>query len=274
MSNWKLGPFVVLSKPPLTTRLLATAGIEIVRVRSTNAVRPSTPVLRNARHPRIVPHLLSPLKFFSFIVSHPAPTPANARNLWLDRQRECGNVTCTRLWMSIDKRALNTKTKGQSTMLNYHHGSGTETSVSTHLCSNHLCGALGVRTPRQMSGRLHRSPSFDPTSINIFVIHTSPRICVHSDTRLPTTCPQRLFASMRLKANAHAAPVITRNTVSEWLRKNSRVGDFHVLVGFLLSADPLSCRCLVKMTVTSTPDQSAMALPKNEPRWVEGSARV
>src|SRR5664279_1486297 len=28
------------------------------------------------------------------------------------------------------------------------------------------------------------------------------------------------------------------------------------------------------ITVTSTPDQSAMALPKNEPRWVSGSERM
>src|SRR5450631_4211656 len=119
-----------------------------------------------------------------------------------------------------------------------------------------------------------RDPSFDPTSIKILVIHTSPRICVHSDTMLPTTCPQRLFVSIRRKTHTHPIQVITRNTVSECSRRNSSTGDFHFPFGFLLSADPLSYRCLVISTVTSTPVQSAMALPKNEPRWVSGSARV
>src|ERR1019366_10478200 len=114
----------------------------------------------------------------------------------------------------------------------------------------------------------------DPTSIRIFVIHTNPRICVHSETMLPTTCPQRLPVSIRRKAHTHPIQVITRNTVSECSRRNSRTGDFHLPFGFLLSAEPLSYRCLVISTVTSTPVKSAIALPKNEPTWVAGSVRV
>ena len=35
--------------------------------------------------------------------------------------------------------------------------------------------------------------------------------------------------------------------------------------GFLLSEDPRSYRNLVASTVTTTPDQSAIAFPKNDP---------
>ena len=33
------------------------------------------------------------------------------------------------------------------------------------------------------------SACLEPTSIRRLVIRTSPRICVHSETMLPTTCP-------------------------------------------------------------------------------------
>src|ERR1017187_696402 len=125
-----------------------------------------------------------------------------------------------------------------------------------------------------MRSARQRELSLEPNSIRIFVIHTSPRICVHSDTMLPTTCPHRLPVSMRRKAHPHPIQVITRNTVSECSRRNSSTGDFQMPFGFLLSADPFSYRCLVMRTVTSTPVQSAIALPKNEPRWVDGSDRM
>jgi hypothetical protein len=35
-------------------------------------------------------------------------------------------------------------------------------------------------------------------------------------------------------------------------------------------AEPVSYKYLVARTITTTPDQSAIALPKNEPRWVPG----
>lgn len=91
-----------------------------------------------------------------------------------------------------------------------------------------------------------------------------------SGTGLPgrTTCPQRLFVSILRKTYTHPSQVVARNTVSECSRRNSRVGELYFPRGCLLSADPFSYTCLVMITVTSTPDQSAMALPKNEPRWV------
>ena len=50
-------------------------------------------------------------------------------------------------------------------------------------------------------------------------------------------------------------------------------GVVDMIVGCLLSLEPFSYRYLVKTTVTSTPVQSAMALPKNEPMWVDGLDR-
>jgi hypothetical protein len=43
--------------------------------------------------------------------------------------------------------------------------------------------------------------------------------------------------------------------------------------GCRLSRDPFSYRYLVNTMVTK-PGQSAIAFPKNEPMWVEGSERV
>jgi len=50
------------------------------------------------------------------------------------------------------------------------------------------------RTPRLAEGSTPDPPIggqrvFEPTSIRRLVIRTSPRICVHSETMLPTTCP-------------------------------------------------------------------------------------
>src|SRR6267142_1132016 len=113
--------------------------------------------------------------------------------------------------------------------------------------------------------------ALEPTSMRRLVIRTIPRICVHSDTMLPTTCPQRLLASMAVNAATQATPVIKRKIVSECSRRNSSSFEGRMPFGCLLSEEPFSYRCLVMRIVTTTPVQSAMALPKNAPRWVEGS---
>src|SRR5450755_4185324 len=82
--------------------------------------------------------------------------------------------------------------------------------------------------------------SFDPISISFLVISTSPRICVHSETMLPTTCPHLLLGSIALNATTQPTPVIRRNKVSECSRKNSSATDCHFPFGFLLSAEPFS----------------------------------
>ena len=49
--------------------------------------------------------------------------------------------------------------------------------------------------------------------------------------------------------------------------------DGNLPFGCLLSAESFSYRCLVNTTVNNTPVQSAIAFPKNEPMWVDGSDR-
>src|ERR1022692_529010 len=115
--------------------------------------------------------------------------------------------------------------------------------------------------------------SFEPTSSSRLVISTSPRICVHSETMLPTTCPQRLLGRMARNAITQPMPVTSKNNVSECSRRNSFSADGNLPLGCLLSAEPFSYRYLVMTTVTTTPVQSAMALPKNDPRWVSGFDR-
>src|SRR5258706_627826 len=61
---------------------------------------------------------------------------------------------------------------------------------------------------------------------------------------------------------------MTRKMLSEWSRRRIQMGLNRLFGGRRLSADPVSYRYLVEKTMTTTPDQSAMALPKNEPRWV------
>ncbi len=43
----------------------------------------------------------------------------------------------------------------------------------------------------------------------------NPRICVHSETMLPTTWPHLQLGSMALNATTQAMPVTRRNKVSE-----------------------------------------------------------
>src|ERR1035437_4330108 len=112
--------------------------------------------------------------------------------------------------------------------------------------------------------------SFEPTSIKRLVIRTSPRIWVHSETMLPTTCPHLLPGSIAQNATTQPMPVITRKMVSECSRRNSKTAEGNLPFGCLLSAEPFSYRNFVITIVTKTPVQSAMAFPKNEPMWVEG----
>src|SRR5271167_1756626 len=101
-------------------------------------------------------------------------------------------------------------------------------------------------------------------------MRTNPRICVHSETMLPTTWPHLLFGSIALNATTQAMPVTSRNKVSECSRRNSPAADRAFSLGCLLSVDPFSYRCLVITIVIKTPVQSAIAFPKNEPMWVLG----
>ena len=65
-------------------------------------------------------------------------------------------------------------------------------------------------------------------------------------------------------------PVTMRKRLREWLRSRCRMGLKVFRGGRQLSAEPFSYQYLVAMTMTTTPDQSAIALPKNEPIWVPG----
>jgi len=93
----------------------------------------------------------------------------------------------------------------------------------------------------------------DPTSIKRLVIRTRPRICVHSETMLPTTCPHLLFGSMALNATTQARPVTTRNIVSELLAQQFHGYRRQFALGRLLSVDPFSYKCLAMTTVIKTP---------------------
>lgn len=59
---------------------------------------------------------------------------------------------------------------------------------------------------------------FEPTSIQRFVIKTRPRICLHSETMFPTTCPHLLFGSIARNAAIQPMAVIARKMVSQCSR--------------------------------------------------------
>ena len=63
---------------------------------------------------------------------------------------------------------------------------------------------------------------------------------------------------------------MTRKMLREWLRSRSQTGPKRVRGGRRLSAEPFSYKYLVANIITTTPVQSAIALPKNEPIWVRG----
>jgi hypothetical protein len=59
--------------------------------------------------------------------------------------------------------------------------------TSCHTCA-HYAGCLSAIDPAQQAHSVSLL-SFDPTSTSFLVSSTSPRICVHSETMLPATCP-------------------------------------------------------------------------------------
>lgn len=82
--------------------------------------------------------------------------------------------------------------------------------------------------------------SFDPTSIIFLVKMTNPKICVHSETMLPTTWPHLLSGSMARNATTQAIPVINRKMLSECSRNICITLDGKTPFGCLLSAEPFS----------------------------------
>src|SRR6185436_6505931 len=101
-------------------------------------------------------------------------------------------------------------------------------------------------------------PSFDPFSPTYFVMTTRPKIWVHSETMLPTTCPAFPLASIRAYRTAHSAPVTSRAMVNEWSTRKHTTALCDLGCGGRLSADPISCRYFVATTMTSVPSQSAV----------------
>jgi hypothetical protein len=61
-----------------------------------------------------------------------------------------------------------------------------------------------------------------------------------------------------------------RKRLRECSPSSRRTGLKRFRGGRRLSAEPFSYKYLVAITMTTTPDQSAIALPKNEPIWVLG----
>src|SRR5579864_9348917 len=112
--------------------------------------------------------------------------------------------------------------------------------------------------------------SFEWVSISFLVMISKPRICVHSETMFPTTCPHLEVGFDRANVITHPAPVIRRNRVKECCWSSFQIGRRKRCGGFRLSAEPTSYMYLVAITVTTRPVQSAMALPKNDPQWVLG----
>src|SRR3954452_6340853 len=122
-----------------------------------------------------------------------------------------------------------------------------------------------------LSYRVRGPYTFEPGSTNLFVSRTMPNCCDHSDTRLPTTCPQRLFGSCMANSIAKATPLSTRKIEREWSSTNFRAGVRPLSFGRRLSREPFSKHTFVTRIVITTPLQSAMALPKNEPTCFCGS---
>jgi hypothetical protein len=115
------------------------------------------------------------------------------------------------------------------------------------------------------------SPFFDLAalfSINFFDNNTNPKICVHSETIFPTTCPHLDSESILAKKITQPIPVIARNIVNEWSRRNSHRGFSIVFGSGALSADPFSYKRWLASTVTTIPSQSAIAFPKKDPTCV------
>jgi hypothetical protein len=86
----------------------------------------------------------------------------------------------------------------------------------------------------------------------------------------PTTCPHLASESIEAWSTTQPIPVITRKMLREWSRSRSHTGPKRVRGGRRLSDEPFSYKYLVANTIITTPDQSAIALPKSDPRWVPG----
>src|SRR5579872_6979560 len=93
---------------------------------------------------------------------------------------------------------------------------------------------------------------------------TTPKICVHSDTTLPTTWPHLLPVSILAKSTTQPIPVTSKKILKEWSRRSSRAGLSGLFGSRRLSAEFLSYKYFVAKSITTTPDQSAIAFPKNE----------
>src|SRR5437867_3518115 len=70
----------------------------------------------------------------------------------------------------------------------------------------------------------HRLLSFECGSMSRFVISTSPKICVPSETILPTTCPHFDSESIQAYRAIHPIPVINKKILREWSRKRWYIG--------------------------------------------------
>src|SRR5437660_12250401 len=97
---------------------------------------------------------------------------------------------------------------------------------------------------------------------------------VHSETTLPATCPHFEFGSDLANRTIQKAPVMSRKMLRECSCSFSSTGLSQWRGGLRLSAEPFSYMNLVASTVTTSPVQSAIALPKNAPRCVSGFERL
>jgi hypothetical protein len=73
--------------------------------------------------------------------------------------------------------------------------------------------ATRCRLPDDLAA--HRILSFERGSISRFVIRTSPKTCVHSETMLPTTCPHFDSESIHQYRAIHPRPVVNRKILRE-----------------------------------------------------------
>ena len=91
-----------------------------------------------------------------------------------------------------------------------------QSGVRGNTSSSSMVGVHRSRAARTEPERRARQwPSFELISRVYFVITTSPKICVHSDTMFPTTWPALPFGSIHAYPTAHAVPLATSTIVSE-----------------------------------------------------------
>src|SRR5713226_440047 len=119
------------------------------------------------------------------------------------------------------------------------------------------CGFDPSLCVRKSPTKFYRALSLECCSISFLVIKTSPKICVHSETMFPTTCPHLASESIAAYSAIQPTPVISRKMLREWFRSRSRKGLSKPCGGRRLSAEPRSYKYFVATTMTTTPDQSA-----------------